>query len=120
MTIQYICQSCGEEDCVTSMVPVCWDPEHQEWLPDSNDIALAGYRCLQCNSWEVERVCKASTSSPNQQDGLNLKLKRVQAGLTLWQLGKLAGVHPARISEMERGQRPITDVVVDALGNAQS
>ena len=48
-------------------------------------------------------------------DGLDLKLKRVQAGLTLWQLGKLAGVHPARISEMERGQRPILDAVVDAL-----
>ena len=48
-------------------------------------------------------------------NGLDLKLKRVQAGLTLWQLGKLAGVHPARISEMERGQRPITDVVLDAL-----
>ena len=47
--------------------------------------------------------------------GLDLKLKRVRLGLTLWQLGKLAGVHPARISEMERGQRPITDVVVNAL-----
>ena len=44
-----------------------------------------------------------------------MKLKRVRVGLTLWQLGKLAGVHPARISEMERGQRPITDVVLDAL-----
>ena len=53
-------------------------------------------------------------------DGLDLKLKRVQAGLTLWQLGKLAGVHPARISEMERGQRPITDVVVDALSHEMS
>ena len=48
-------------------------------------------------------------------NGLDLKLKRVRVGLTLWQLGKLAGVQPARISEMERGQRPITDVVVDAL-----
>ena len=48
-------------------------------------------------------------------NGLDLKLKRVRVGLTLWQLGKLDGVHPARISEMERGQRPITDVVVDAL-----
>ena len=47
--------------------------------------------------------------------GLDLKLKRVRLGLTLWHLGKLAGLHPARISEMERGQRPITDVVVDAL-----
>ena len=48
-------------------------------------------------------------------DGLELKILRVRAGLTLWQLGKLAGVHPARISEMERDQRPIADTVVDAL-----
>ena len=48
-------------------------------------------------------------------NGLDLKLKRVRVGLTLWKLGQLAGVHPARISEMERGQRPITDLVVDAL-----
>ena len=53
-------------------------------------------------------------------DGLDLKLKRVQAGLTLWQLGNLAGVHPARISEMERGQRLITDAVVDALSHEMS
>ena len=53
-------------------------------------------------------------------DGLDLKLKRVQAGLTLWQLGKLAGVHPARISEMERGQRLITDAVADALSHEMS
>ena len=53
-------------------------------------------------------------------NGLDLKLKRVRVGLTLWQLGKLAGVHPARISEMERGQRPITDVVVDALSHEMS
>ena len=64
MTIQYICQSCGEVDCVTTMVPVFWDARHQEWLPDSNDISAAGYRCLECNSWEV---VKASTSSPHQQ-----------------------------------------------------
>ncbi len=44
-----------------------------------------------------------------------MKLKRVRVGLTLWKLGKLAGVHPARISEMERGQRQIADAVVDAL-----
>ena len=53
-------------------------------------------------------------------DGLDLKLKRVQAGLTLWQLGKLAGIHPARISEMERGQRLITDAVADALSHEMS
>ncbi len=49
-------------------------------------------------------------------NGLDLKLKRVQAGLTLWQLGRLAGVHAARISEMERDQRPIADAVLQALG----
>ena len=48
-------------------------------------------------------------------DGLELKILRVRAGLTLWQLGKLTGVHPARISEMERGQRPMSEVVVQAL-----
>ncbi len=48
-------------------------------------------------------------------DGMDLKIGRIRAHLTLWQLGELAGVHPARISEMERGQRPITDAVVDAL-----
>ena len=48
-------------------------------------------------------------------DGMDLKIGRIRAHLTLWQLGKLAGVHPARISEMERGQRQIADAVVDAL-----
>ena len=50
-------------------------------------------------------------------DGLDLKLKRVQAGLTQYELGQRSGVHPARISEMERGQRPIIDAVVDALSH---
>ena len=48
-------------------------------------------------------------------NGLDLKLKRVRAGLTLWQLGRLAGVHPARLSEMERGQRSIAEAVVAVL-----
>ena len=48
-------------------------------------------------------------------DGMDLKIARIRAHLTLWQLGKLAGVHPARISEMETGKRPIDSVVVDAL-----
>ena len=56
MTIQYICQSCGEVDCVATLVTVSWDPTMQQWLPDSNDIALAGYRCLECNSWDVEEI----------------------------------------------------------------
>ena len=50
-------------------------------------------------------------------DGMDLKIARIRAHLTLWQLGKLAGVHPARISEMERGQRPIIDAVVNALSH---
>ena len=50
-------------------------------------------------------------------DGLDLKLKRVQAGLTQYELGQRSGVHPARISEMERGQRPIIDAVVNALSH---
>ena len=53
-------------------------------------------------------------------DGMDLKIARIRANLTLWQLGKLAGVHPARISEMERGQRPITDVVLDARSHEMS
>ena len=50
-------------------------------------------------------------------NGLDLKLKRVQAGLTQYELGQRSGVHPARISEMERGQRPIIDAVVNALSH---
>ena len=48
---------------------------------------------------------------------MDLKIARIRAHLTLWQLGTLAGVHPARISEMERGQRPIIDAVVNALSH---
>ena len=48
-------------------------------------------------------------------NGMDLKLKRVQACLTQYELGKLAGLHAARISEMERDRRPVTDAVVDAL-----
>jgi len=46
---------------------------------------------------------------------MDLKLKRVQACLTQYELGKLAGLHAARLSEMETGKRPIDSVVVDAL-----
>ena len=50
-------------------------------------------------------------------DGMDLKIARIRAHLTLWQLGELAGLHAARISEMERGQRLISDAVVDALSH---
>ena len=48
-------------------------------------------------------------------DGMDLKIARIRAHLTLWDLGKLAGLHAARISEMETGKRPIDSGVVDAL-----
>ena len=48
-------------------------------------------------------------------NGLELKIARIRAGFTLWQLGKQVGIHPCRISEMERNQRPIDDALVSAL-----
>ena len=53
-------------------------------------------------------------------DGLGLKLKRVQAGLTQYELAQRSGVHPARISEMETGKRPIIQAVVDVLSHEMS
>ena len=51
-------------------------------------------------------------------DGLELKVRRVRARLTLYELGQRAGLHAARISEMERGQRPVAKSVVEALDEA--
>ena len=31
-------------------------------------------------------------------DGMDLKIARIRAHLTLWELGRLAGVHPARMT----------------------
>ena len=50
-------------------------------------------------------------------DGLDLRLMRVRAGITQYELAQRSGIHPARISEMERGQRPIIDAVVNALSH---
>ena len=50
-------------------------------------------------------------------DGLDLKLMRGRAGITQYELGHRSGVHPARSREMERGQRPIIDAVVNALAH---
>ena len=50
-------------------------------------------------------------------ENLELKLLSVKAGLTQWDLAKQLGVHPARVSEMERGRRPITPDVEQALKN---
>ena len=48
-------------------------------------------------------------------EGLELKLRRVRAGLTLYALGQRCGFHPSRLSEMERGQQPIAVAVVKAI-----
>lgn len=48
-------------------------------------------------------------------EGLELKLRRVRAGLTQYDLGRKSGVHPTRISEMEKGQCAIAESVVAAL-----
>ena len=49
-------------------------------------------------------------------DGLGLKIERITRGLTQWDLAKKAGVHPARISEMETGKVDVAEAVVKALG----
>ena len=48
-------------------------------------------------------------------DGLGLKIARIKRGWTQWDLATKVRVHPARISEMERGRREITEAVVEAL-----
>ena len=53
-------------------------------------------------------------------DGLDLTIMRVRAGITQYELAQRSGIHPARISAMERGQRPIIDAVVDALSHEMS
>jgi len=40
-------------------------------------------------------------------EGIELKVWRVRAGLTQWDLARELGLHPARISEMEKGRRSI-------------
>ena len=53
-------------------------------------------------------------------DGMDLKIARIRARLTLWELAKRSGGHPARISEMETGKRPIIQAVVDVLSHEMS
>jgi len=48
-------------------------------------------------------------------DGLELKIRRIRAGLTQYDLAREAGIHPSRLSEMETGKRRITDAVTDAI-----
>lgn len=48
-------------------------------------------------------------------NGLELKVLRVRARLTQWDLALRSGLHPSRISEMERDHRPVADAVVKLL-----
>ena len=47
--------------------------------------------------------------------GLELKLKRVRVGLTLWDLSQLCGVSAPRLCEMEKGRRPVSEAVEKVL-----
>ena len=48
-------------------------------------------------------------------DALEVKICRVRLGLTQWDLAQRVGLHPARISEMERGRREVSESVKSAL-----
>ncbi len=47
--------------------------------------------------------------------GIELKVARVQLGLSQYGLGLKLGIHPARLSEMETGKRPIPEAVAKWL-----
>ena len=53
-------------------------------------------------------------------NGLALKMMRVRAGLTQFALSKMSGVHPSRISEMERNQRPVSAELAKILEDSIS
>ena len=53
-------------------------------------------------------------------NGLELKIRRIRAGMTQYDLAQEAGIHPSRLSEMETGKRPVTDAVTDALDKERS
>ena len=48
-------------------------------------------------------------------EAMELKIRRIRAGLTQYDLAREADIHPARLSEMETGKRAIADSVVEAL-----
>jgi transcriptional regulator with XRE-family HTH domain len=57
-------------------------------------------------------------------DGLTLKICRIRLGVNQWQLGQKVGLIAARVSEMERGQRPVSEAVAryvtEALENEEA
>ena len=53
-------------------------------------------------------------------DGLELKILRIRAGLTQYDLAQEASIHSSRLSEMETGKRPVTEAVTDVLDKEAS
>lgn len=41
-------------------------------------------------------------------NGLDILVARRKLSLNQWQLASFIGIHPARLSEIERGRRPLT------------
>jgi plasmid maintenance system antidote protein VapI len=41
-------------------------------------------------------------------NGLDILVARRKLNLNQWQLASFIGIHPARLSEIERGRRPLT------------
>ena len=50
-----------------------------------------------------------------QDLGLNLRIARIRERETLWSLGKKINILPARLSEIERGQRIPTPEVLEKI-----
>ena len=50
-----------------------------------------------------------------QDLGLNLRIARIRRRETLWSLGKKVNILPARLSEIERGQRIPTPEVLEKI-----
>ena len=46
---------------------------------------------------------------------IELKILRIRAGMTQYELAEKSGVHPSRVSEMETGKRPIGAAVLEVL-----
>lgn len=40
-------------------------------------------------------------------NGIDILVARRKSGLNQWQLASFIGIHPARLSEIERGRRPL-------------
>jgi transcriptional regulator with XRE-family HTH domain len=51
----------------------------------------------------------------NLPEGVQLRLARIAAGLTLFDVGKLADVSPPRLSEFERGRPSLSPEAVERV-----